>query len=371
MNIDKKMAVTAKNRSGIEEGKKYRLEVRSAGEAVRIIRERMGERARVLSVKQVERGGISRLFSAPRLEIVATIPPLENDFKNPAGESRRTPESGRVTVPRYPTSPQPGESVRGLMALGKVDEISWNLLRRGGFNDTLVNRFRQSAASNGIEDMPRSEVFGATARWLLSEFRNLEQRPIGERIAFLGGPGVGKSTALCKRLTEDVFRNERKVDVLKLENDCPNPDDTLSVLCEILGVPLFRNAVDESRSESRDRLYVDLPGLNSRNENEVDRFRSRLDELEVDSRVLVVHAGFESALIDDLFRLGEGLGATHLVLTHFDEISNAAKLWSYILFGGLTPWFLGLGQSTSDESSEEILSLLMSRTFPPTCLPQF
>ena len=55
-------------------GKKFRLVVRSAEEAVRVIREKLGEDARVLSVKQVGGEGLKRFISSPKLEVIAEVP---------------------------------------------------------------------------------------------------------------------------------------------------------------------------------------------------------------------------------------------------------------------------------------------------------
>ena len=49
----------------------YKFTVRSAAEAATLIRERLGEHARVLSVRTVPASGIRRLWAAPQLEIIA------------------------------------------------------------------------------------------------------------------------------------------------------------------------------------------------------------------------------------------------------------------------------------------------------------
>ncbi len=51
-----------------------KLIVDSASEAVAVLRERYGEKARVLSVRQVEAEGLKRLISKPRLEVIVEVP---------------------------------------------------------------------------------------------------------------------------------------------------------------------------------------------------------------------------------------------------------------------------------------------------------
>ena len=55
-------------------GKRYRFVVRSADEAATAIREKLGEKAKVLSVRQIEGEGLARFLRAPKLEIIAYIP---------------------------------------------------------------------------------------------------------------------------------------------------------------------------------------------------------------------------------------------------------------------------------------------------------
>ena len=56
--------------------------------------------------------------------------------------------------------------------------------------------------------------------------------------AFLGAPGVGRTTALCKWLSAEVFRRARLGHVVTAEFDRPNNPGPLPVFCEALGVPV-------------------------------------------------------------------------------------------------------------------------------------
>ena len=60
--------------SAASKGKKYRLVVKSAEEAVRVIREKLGATARVLSVKQMGGQGLSKFISSPKLEVFVEVP---------------------------------------------------------------------------------------------------------------------------------------------------------------------------------------------------------------------------------------------------------------------------------------------------------
>ena len=57
------------------ESSRFRFIVRSAEEAVTVLREQLGPRARVISVKQVEGKGLARFLRAPSLEVIAEVAP--------------------------------------------------------------------------------------------------------------------------------------------------------------------------------------------------------------------------------------------------------------------------------------------------------
>ena len=44
---------------------------------------------------------------------------------------------------------------------------------------------------------------------LTDRYKSLENKSVGDKIALIGAPGVGKTTTLCKFLAHDVFMNKR------------------------------------------------------------------------------------------------------------------------------------------------------------------
>ena len=76
---------------------------------------------------------------------------------------------------------------------------------------------------------------------------------------FIGPPGSGKTTALCKWLTAAVLREEHRVRVWRLDGEIANTSEFLSLHCEMMGVPVER-FWDEPVAAA-DLLFVDLPGV--------------------------------------------------------------------------------------------------------------
>lgn len=399
----------SKKQSPKNEGKRYRIVVDDAEQAVHLIKKHLGDTAKVLSVQQVKGKGLQRFLAAPKLEVIATVPPakvenqqaqIEEKKEEPketleksakaesmAEESTEKPNENisfeRETAPNIVNSTAEASEQQdtNYSFLNKRDRqtTTWQdsslannpvskLLRSANFDESLVNRFECSPQWDRISSMPIHHALGELYSLLSEDYQKLSTQPLGKRVAFLGTPSVGKSTALCKQLANDVFLKDKKAQVLKLENDNPNPDDSLRVFCDALGVPLMRDAVDLDHIDQSEGLYIDLPGCPIGDNSAWSQLEGRLNTLNVDSRVLVINAAYDSETIKSAYMMGLRHKATHVVFTHLDESTNPTKLWQFLLCGGLSPLFYSYGQNATSEFSEAILEYMMDKTFPSTLI---
>ena len=83
----------AQKNVSITPGQKYKFIVKSAEEAATIIREKLGERAQVISVRQVEGEGLAKFLTSPKLEIIAQIPIQEEPPASVPAEATSYPEA--------------------------------------------------------------------------------------------------------------------------------------------------------------------------------------------------------------------------------------------------------------------------------------
>jgi flagellar biosynthesis protein FlhF len=338
-------------------GATYRFVVSSAQEAVETIRARLGEQARVLSVRQVSRGGLAGLFSSPKLEVVAEIPRVE-----PEARAAAEPESGNhgAALGQRP-SRVPANSV-GLH----------ELLRRSGFSENFLGRLQASPEWPRDVSAPlhRSIVgVGASLRTAASG----GSMPLPARAAFLGTAGVGRSTALCKWLSKEVVSRGRTGCVARVEFDRPNPADGLAVFCEALGQRLewvFSGPETPSgpqvQLEGADFLLADLPSFSLRGHAENRVLRRFLDAEQLDGRVLVMNALHDPSILRETYAVGRDLGATHLVFTHLDELPQWGRLWDFLVEGDLSPLFLSTGPGLSGDLEEDAVGAVLRRTIPGT-----
>ena len=351
-------------------GQQYRFVVASADEAVRILRERLGESARVVSVRQVEGAGLARFLRAPKLEVIAEV--VGAPAPLPSNEIEPVAEEVAITLPdedaiHRPAAPLVFEKEEIASAPEGVpgEELS-RLLSRGGLPPVMLATIKNGEAWSRIAELPLKSALNEITLLLREEYQRQPERPLTQRVAFIGAAGAGKTTALCKWLAADVFVRRRHAAVLKVDLDRANPGDGLAVFCEALGVPMSRSAEDLPDLLPNDKIYIDLPGLGLGDEKEMALYSQALSRLSVKSRILVINAAYEASVIKQIYEAGERLEATHVVFTHLDELTQWGKLWEFVLGHDLTPLFLSSGQSMAGDFIEEVFPSILARTFPGT-----
>lgn len=368
------METLTDSNSEAKAGKKFRLTVKSAEEAVRVIRDKLGENARVLSVRQVGGEGLKKFISSPKLEVIAEVPssnePTETvSLEKETGSTNPQEQSSvNIEVPKTPL-----ENSEGLISSPsetsptKPDEEesdSFKILAKTGFDQQLLNDIQSWSNWSEINNLPLAETLKEITIGLSDRFKSLNVSPVENRIALIGAPGVGKTTTLCKFLAHDVFMNKKSPNVLKVENGIPNPDDALRIFCEVVGVTLYRESSKTPASSLESPLYLDFPGLSLAHMDDWTKASQDLDDLNVETRVLVLNSAYDKQVLSKSISFGNNIGVTHIAFTHFDELSNSTKLWPLLLRNNLTPLCVCNGQNVTGDFSTSVLNQMIAKTFP-------
>ena len=370
------MSALAEDNVDNKAGKKFRLVVRSAEEAVRVIREKLGEDARVLSVKQVGGEGLKRFISSPKLEVIAEVPgpestPQEADaavsldsVPEPGAEESLPVDEAVKVDPADPRKLEEASHTDDSQSEAEVAGETARILSKTGFDAALLSEIKSWSNWQSVSEMPLADALKEITIGLSDRFRSTQVVPTTDRIALIGAPGVGKTTTLCKFLAHEVFMNKRTPHVLKVENGIPNPDDALRIFCEVVGVTLFREPGNIPQMCENSPLYLDFPGLSLSHIDDWVETKETLDQLEVTTRVLVLNGAYDRQVLLKNISSGKHLGATHLAFTHFDELSNSTKLWPIILRSGLAPLCICNGQNVTGDFTTSVLNQMIARTFP-------
>ncbi len=360
----------------------HRFLVNSAEEAVRTIRQRLGETAHVTSVRRVERTGLTGLFRGTQLEVIAKVPvstgtvsgeglalpapavdhipitPWDIEEALPAVSAPVRLPAPPMEMPRILRTPEPYPA-----ASSEPSRII-GLLQRAGLSDLLLARLQASPVWTRIDRLPLPQALTETAALLRREYAAISRPPLSARLAFVGVAGAGSTSALCKHLARCVFSLGQSAAVFRLETDRPNPIDGLAAICELWGVPLLRSEEEMPAVREGTRLYVDVPGLSEGpDRGEEAKIAAQLDKLAVGSRVFVLNAAYESSLLKGLCRRAEILGCRHLGFTHLDELVHWGKMWEFLLHRELSTEFFSLGPGMPGDFTEDVLEGTLGKTF--------
>jgi flagellar biosynthesis protein FlhF len=214
------------------------------------------------------------------------------------------------------------------------------------------------------------------ARQALAGLWRHPAEPAGEERAphvFVGPAGAGKTTCLCKWLAHARLIEGRSARVWRLDTATANTAESLSVYCEILGVPVERTVRGE-RGEGRNNSspltsqaemnFIDLPGLDWRNAGAIHELKQTLAALGPSRVHLVLNAAYEVALLLAQTRAFSGLPIDDLILTHLDEEPRWGKIWNIVLGTNYPVRFLSAARNVPGEFLTATPERILARQFP-------
>jgi flagellar biosynthesis protein FlhF len=181
---------------------------------------------------------------------------------------------------------------------------------------------------------------------------------------FIGAPGAGKTTALCKWLAQVSLVEGRSAAVWRLDGHVANTAESLSVFGEILGVPGERCAPANDEVPDADVLFVDLPGVNPSDAAALGQLKRRLAAFPNAQVHLVVNAAYETSLLLAQVRAFSALPIQDVIVTHLDEESRWGKLWNLVLGTNCAVRYLAAGQNVPGEFIPATPEQLFSHQFP-------
>lgn len=337
--------------------KKYKITVSSADEAVRVLKKNFDNRAKVLSVKQVEGRGLVRFLKKPKLEIIVSVSNKKQEEKKVAAVSQKSSVPIAVLEKTYARGQN---AKRSDVPLPKVE--LQNLLVKSGFDPLLVQDF---FVKNGMPTKSDSwqQNLNLFLQYLQNSYNQLNFHPVTNRIVFMGPSGVGKTLSLCKLLAQEVFIDRQQPCVIQLNGDQAKGQEALEVFCEILNIPFYQEGMQKIPEVlPQQRCFYDCEGIDFNQPEEVAQLNCKLNQQEITTRVLVLNALYDISFLDLCFEQAARLNATHCVFTHLDEAINVIKLWKYILKSGLTPYFFSYGQNLTSDYTSQMFSFLIDKS---------
>ena len=348
----------------------------SAVEAVTKIRAELGPEAVVLNVRQLPPDGFSKLWKRPRIEVLTCRPDARPAAPEPDGllELR---EEVRVLRQQMPVSPSENEPRRDRsIAAGirhppsAIRHPAWRVaevLEQSGLLPLHAQRVVDELRTRHGENAPPTlaEELVLARQVLLGLWPKL---PVAE--AGTGGPhvligpaGTGKTTCVCKWLAQARLVEGRTAFVWRLDGANANTAESLSVYCEILGVPTERTWSGADPAAGADLSFVDLPGVDWRSPAAVRELARRIEGLGPSRVHLVLNAAYEVPLLLAQMRAFAALPVADMILTHLDEETRWAKIWNIVLGTNVPVSHLSAAQNIPGEFAAATAEKILQHQF--------
>ena len=358
--------------------KAYTFTADSAPEAVAQIRAQLGPDAVVLNVRKVEGQGIQKLFKKARIEVVAHLPEPEPEVRpdplHALSELRREIADLKQQMPREVTKiVEPVVIEMPAPVASKVNYGGWkvgNFLEQTGVLPIHVQRILEQIEVTHGEKPPESlaKEFDLVRAAVLELSKNqnlLTSIPTNGNVhIFIGPPGSGKTTALSKALAKLVLIDGLLARVLRLDGARSNTAESLSVYCEILGVPVERCLTEEFRIDPNETTFVDLPGVNFSDAEGIKSLAAQIALFPGAQVHLTFNAAYETSTLLSQARAFSSLPISDLVFTHLDEEKRWGKLLNWVLGTKFSLGSLSSGQNVPGDLTSATVEKILSRVMP-------
>jgi flagellar biosynthesis GTPase FlhF len=323
-------------------------------EALMQIHAELGPEAVVVSVRK-RSTGISWLWPSRQIEVTACVPQ-----KLPEVQEETRKEYDRVLPSKTMAMERPAVRPRD----GRWRSLGW--LEANGLLPAFTRQLEEKVHRlYGDKSLPTmQEEWTAITDLIICHWLPGQKTMAGtgRPHVFIGPAGSGKTTALCKWMTQAVLINESNVRVWRLDGESANNSDLLTLHCELMKVPMERFWTKADLTA--DFQFVDLPGVEMRNPDALSALQEQVAKLPEPHVHLVLNAAYESSILFEQFHAFESFAPEDLIFTHLDEESRRVKLWNFVLGTKCPISFLGAGQKIPGEFRRAEPALLFPQKNP-------
>jgi flagellar biosynthesis protein FlhF len=344
-------------------------------QALRLVRETLGEEAVILSNKSVE-GGV---------EITAAVDLVENpaddtiDQRIPQVRKQNSKQADTANDAK-PSAPQPAipdnalEDMRREMRnlrrwmQAELSGLSWyDLGQRAPHSQELLARLmalglgpelarRLSERVSDVDDLEKA--WSKALYMLASELRMAETDVIdqGGVVALVGPTGVGKTTTIAKMAARFALRHgHRSVGLITTDSYRIGARDQLQTYARILNVPVRTATTADEMDQAlvalagRRLILVDTAGMASAHERIADQRETLEAAGKALTTLLTLSATTEVAAVQRALRLFSDFQPDACVLTKLDEAASLGGLLSALIQADLPTAFVTDGQRVPED----------------------
>lgn len=369
----------------------------SAPEAVAQIKARLGPDAVVINVRKLEADGLQKFWKKPQIEVIAHLPETDAPAKpnvdalNALSELRREIADLKQQFPKEPALISTAPAIAPT-APNPLPEIAIPVPRienprsRHNYGRWKIGAFLEQTGvlpihvQTIVDDL--DERFGSEPPEALAKEFDLLRAVILERNhpavagppsiparntnvhVFVGSPGCGKTTVLSKMLARHVLMEGLPARVLRLDGIRANTAESLSVYCEILGVPVERCLTPETQIGSAETVFIDLPGVSASDAEGLKALAAQLKNFPGAQLHLALNAAYETTTLFQQARVFSFLPISSLTFTHLDEEQRWGKLLNFSFGTKFSLGYLSAGQNVPGDLFPATTEKILSRVIP-------
>ena len=339
-----------------------RFTAQNAEQALEEVHNALGPDAVIVNIRKAPKGGINGLFQSPQVEVSALLPAAQR-------VTTRQPQP-EVPLKKAPQNGQPELPTQGALEAGLGSHL--NLLE-----DTPIEIPKPSSPDED-KIVPISPQVESTEPWRAEQvlesigilplcierltcmakrrFPQFEDASVSDQLAHIrfclldlwgglyaeakkgtrsrkllvGPPGCGKTTALCKWMTQAVLAKREPARVWRLDGHLPNMAEMLTVHAEMLDVPVARVWKVEEYVDSTTQ-FIDLPGVTPSDAEGMKSLVTLANGIQPAECLLVLNSAYELNHLVGLVRSFSDIPINGLIMTHLDEETRWSKLWNLSL----------------------------------------
>ena len=366
----------------------FTVEAGTPKEAIEKMRLHYGGEARILTHKNVRRGGLFGFFAREAVEITGYVPAVKKDSSPArAGEIQEAKKKILETAKREQSLQQilkeiqslkenisTGAPAQLLPGQAKIEEM----LLANDFDETfrraVHERIRKEFSVADLENIPL--LMSSVLEWIgqgikiypaFGEVRS-------ERTVFIlvGPTGVGKTTTVAKLAAIYGIGNSkvaaRRVQIVTIDNYRIAARRQIETYAEIMRVPVAfaESAVEFEKvlalAADKELVLVDTIGKSPRDLARLAEMKDVLDVVGAESEIhLAISATTKASDVEDILQQFEPFKYKAVILTKLDETQKIGNIISVLSRRDKALSFIADGQGVPQDIEEaSVLRLLMS-----------
>lgn len=363
----------------------------SMPEAMKQIKDKLGNDAIILNSKEIKSPGFFGFFSKKKIEVTAM---LDEDIQTPK-RSRRQKKSSEEQFLSHPVNKTSG--VNEAQILDEIKHIqsilsqqtthvdqSFPPMLQNVYEYLLSQEVETTLATEIVESIMekieriepnRESIQQLLKEAIINKLSNATYEPVNDDtkiIQFVGPTGVGKTTTIAKIAAQKMLHNKYSVAFITADTYRIAAIEQLKTYATILGIPLevvyskedYKKALQ--KFSTYDLIFVDTAGRNYREDRYIHELKQLITTPSYNAETfLVLSSTAKASDLIDIFEQFKQLAIEQVIFTKLDETESYGGLLNLIAKEQINVTYITDGQDVPDDlvepSETHLAKLLLGR----------